>query len=437
MQYIKLKVFKNNLNNKYKLLNLKVKEGKVGNKYLPPYSKEWQNSIYSFNKSKMKNSAMDNINIYKLIRNYFLLSFRRNWFMNSKHMIRKYKAFIIKRIHLSKPSIKHTSTKAIITLFSAPLCFWNSVNKYHGHTPKMTTTPGLGNGWNSLLNRACLEKVWWIAKLLATELRSVKVAMIRTWLSKFQKPVLSTLGGKDFNNRNGLSHRDIDICWIDGYNGETMMRCAKSTIKVLNGKSKATDFYFTKTAVSATERKLYAAGGPVVSPWCGWRGPVTFQSRASSTGPGRTRNVLERIDSLRRRAEKSVIIDRELYREFILDRDMYLAAYQKLTGSKPVIRSGKSILIWVIRLSNSGNVLKLLIPSPSLNLGGWTNHSLEVKSQKMIEREMDNRGSKSTTFKSRVIVKEQRMNGSQFIAKLNLRYILMSFKKKLSSQNPF
>lgn len=33
-------------------------------------------------------------------------------------MIRKYKAFIIKRIHLSKPSIKHTSTKAIITLFS-------------------------------------------------------------------------------------------------------------------------------------------------------------------------------------------------------------------------------------------------------------------------------------------------------------------------------
>jgi hypothetical protein len=40
MQYIKLKVFKNNLNNKYKLLNLKVKEGKVGNNYFPPFSKE-------------------------------------------------------------------------------------------------------------------------------------------------------------------------------------------------------------------------------------------------------------------------------------------------------------------------------------------------------------------------------------------------------------
>lgn len=66
----------------------------------------------------MKNSAIYNINIYKLIRNYFLLSFRRNWFINSKHMIQKYRAFIIKRIHLSKPSIKHTSTKAIITLFS-------------------------------------------------------------------------------------------------------------------------------------------------------------------------------------------------------------------------------------------------------------------------------------------------------------------------------
>lgn len=56
--------------------------------------------------------------MYKLIRSYFLLSFKSNRFINSKHMIRKYKAFILRRIHISKPEIKHSNTKAIITLFS-------------------------------------------------------------------------------------------------------------------------------------------------------------------------------------------------------------------------------------------------------------------------------------------------------------------------------
>ena len=56
--------------------------------------------------------------MYKLIRSYFLLSFRNNRFINTDHMIRKYKAFILRRIHISKPEIKHTNTKAKITLFS-------------------------------------------------------------------------------------------------------------------------------------------------------------------------------------------------------------------------------------------------------------------------------------------------------------------------------
>lgn len=42
---------------------------------------------------------------------------------------------------------------------------------------------------------------------------------------------------------------------------------------------------------------------------------------------------------------------------------------------------------------------------------GWTNHSGMVTSHKMIEREMGNRGSKSTILKS-IFVKEQRVDGS-------------------------
>lgn len=49
-----------------------------------------------------------------------------------------------------------------------------------------------------------------------------------------------------------------------------------------------------------------------------------------------------------------------------------------------------------IKLSNSGNFLKLIVPSYIWKyISGWTNYSDKVTSYKMIEREMDNRGSKS------------------------------------------
>jgi hypothetical protein len=70
---------------------------------------------------------------------------------------------------------------------------------------------------------------------------------------------------------------------------------------------------------------------------------------------------------------------------------------------------GKS-LIWD-KLSNSGNTLKLLILNNNRKIiSGWTNYSYTVISQKINERKMGNRGSKSD-FVPRS-VKEQRVNGS-------------------------
>ena len=49
-----------------------------------------------------------------------------------------------------------------------------------------------------------------------------------------------------------------------------------------------------------------------------------------------------------------------------------------------------------VKESNSGKVLKLLVPSHSRKIvGGWINYSEKVTSQKIIAREMDDRGSKS------------------------------------------
>ena len=121
---------------------------------------------------------------------------------------------------------------------------------------------------------------------------------------------------------------------------------------------------------------------------------------------------------------------------------------------------GKLSIMWV-KLSNSGNALKLLVPSRARNgWGGWTNHLCMVISQRMIEREIGNRGSKSpgeTSYKEKnrlglinlgrsasalidvliVIglsypgVKEQRVDGSYHIRQnlMFFRYTLRGFER--------
>jgi hypothetical protein len=73
---------------------------------------------------------------------------------------------------------------------------------------------------------------------------------------------------------------------------------------------------------------------------------------------------------------------------------------------------------WWEKLSNSGDILKLLIPSYSRKwISGWTNHSGMVTSQKMSENEMGYRGSKSSIQDlnlEKIDVKEQRVDGSYF-----------------------
>ena len=70
---------------------------------------------------------------------------------------------------------------------------------------------------------------------------------------------------------------------------------------------------------------------------------------------------------------------------------------------------------WIIKrgkLWNSGDALKIMIPSHIWKyMSGWTNYSGIVRSQKMIEREMGYRGSKSNKGNA-LFVKEQRVDGS-------------------------
>jgi hypothetical protein len=88
-----------------------------------------------------------------------------------------------------------------------------------------------------------------------------------------------------------------------------------------------------------------------------------------------------------------------------------LAAHQRRVG--PVKCFGNTLVRGI--LSNSGDVLKTIVPSYIRKyISGQNNYQGMVTSYSMKETEMGNRGSKSGIFP----VKEQRVDGSWLLAKV-------------------
>lgn len=113
-----LYIFNKNINSNFKLIPIKVNKNYVGEtKYLPPVSKEWKNTIYAFNKNNTVNLSTDDININSLVKNYFNLRFF------PKFIYKKYKPRWVRRpsmnkIYVSNAEVKHTNSKAILTVYT-------------------------------------------------------------------------------------------------------------------------------------------------------------------------------------------------------------------------------------------------------------------------------------------------------------------------------
>ena len=115
------KIYNNNLKRSgaAKTILLKKKIGDIGiTKYLPSFSKEWKNTIYSYNKNTLKNIPVNDLNINKIIKGYFNLYFKDHKYTGSKFILLKRRRNLLRRIHVSNAEIKHTNNKAIITLYT-------------------------------------------------------------------------------------------------------------------------------------------------------------------------------------------------------------------------------------------------------------------------------------------------------------------------------
>lgn len=105
-------------NNNNKLIPFKIKNSDIGRtRYFPPISKEWKNSIYVFNHNNLKNLPLFDININSLIKDYFNLQFKDK-ILFKKKILSKVQVVSLNKIYASKAEIKHTNTKAILTVYT-------------------------------------------------------------------------------------------------------------------------------------------------------------------------------------------------------------------------------------------------------------------------------------------------------------------------------
>ena len=83
-----MKIFLKNINQNSKIIPLNQKVSDIGKtKYLPSFSKEWKNIIYSYDKKKMKDLPVNDLNINKVIKGYFNLYFKDYKFLGTKKFI--------------------------------------------------------------------------------------------------------------------------------------------------------------------------------------------------------------------------------------------------------------------------------------------------------------------------------------------------------------
>jgi len=108
---------------KNKLLVTNTKIRNINNNLLtyndnPSSIKEWNNSIYSYNKNILNKIPESNLLSIKIIKSYFYLyNYILEKKLSTKVISRRLKKFTSNRIYISKAEFRHTNNKVIISLF--------------------------------------------------------------------------------------------------------------------------------------------------------------------------------------------------------------------------------------------------------------------------------------------------------------------------------
>lgn len=162
-------IFIKNIKNNTKLIPFNIRENYMGEvKYFPAASKEWNNSIYYYNNNYIKNLPVHSLNVNRLIRSYF------NLYLSHNVLITKYKSpraratrFSFNKIFVSKSEIKHTNSKAIITIYTynrERISLIKKINYLIRYTPveiyRIVEWMFIPTSKNSQFYRKVFKKIW-------------------------------------------------------------------------------------------------------------------------------------------------------------------------------------------------------------------------------------------------------------------------------------
>ena len=129
-------LFNNKISNVYYKDNYSISSNvkkNIGNiKHFPPANKEWVNSIYKYDKIRIKHLIIKDKILFNIIKSYFnLYDVKEQNKLKINNTRVRFKRLSILKIFVSKAEIKHTNTKAIITIYvynRQKIYFYNKIN---------------------------------------------------------------------------------------------------------------------------------------------------------------------------------------------------------------------------------------------------------------------------------------------------------------------
>lgn len=218
------------LNSKNKLLPAKI----VGEtKHYPPAIKEWNNSVYTFDRNYLKSLPAKDLTTQSIIKSYFALNSDKRT-ARSRRMRSLIHKNTGKKIFTSKPEIKQTNDKVIVTIstYNREKLFW--VRKMYFY-----------NRYRHLLN-------FWRKE------NSLKLGKINNTHSKDK---LNLATGRVVYNDNYISkHTKVDYkisssLMLKGINNKKFNRKNTTKIRKLSILKRLNFFYATKLKLNWHKRK--------------------------------------------------------------------------------------------------------------------------------------------------------------------------------------
>lgn len=141
---IKPFILKKKINDRYNIIPLNNIKNTIGLvKHFPATTKEWCNSVYSFNKNSLKYLTTSDKNLSKIIKSYFNFYIKKDFFFRwnkflifkpSRELKTRFRRLAVNKVFISKAELKHTSSNVNITLYifnQERLSILKKINQIH------------------------------------------------------------------------------------------------------------------------------------------------------------------------------------------------------------------------------------------------------------------------------------------------------------------